>query len=282
MEKDSFSTAKPVVDSLIPYIDYYYFHESNHDEGAYAFVFYPNTHNALTIYKNSVIENHPGGSVAVPSDRSFFVCYTAIQPEAFQVRIQRPFSKIGIVFKPLGFNHFISEKLSELVPEKHGVGELGGDFKKKMLPILQKVFQETNTDRKVKLLDTFLASEQTAFEEEQLKKAVDLSICSKGNIPVNKLATEVGVSRRTLGRLFLEHCRCSPKTYLNVVKFRRALKLYMDATDKPRLIDVATETDFYDQSEFIHHFKKLTGYNPGKELKEILLIGEQDTFWKIQ
>ncbi|HKK39124.1 MAG TPA: helix-turn-helix domain-containing protein [Cryomorphaceae bacterium] len=282
MEIDSFITARPAINRLTPYIDYYYFHESRSMDGAYEFVFYPNTHNALTIYKNSVLENLQIKSVAVPSDQEFFVCYSAIQPKAFHVHIKRPYTKIGVVFKPLGFNHFIKEKLSELVPEKHGVGAINGEIKERLAPVLRQVFQETDSDKKVKLLDAFFVSEQKSFGEERLKKSVDLITRNHGNINVNEVATEVGLSRRTIGRLFLDHCRCSPKTYINVVKFRRALKLYMDAANKPRLIDVALGSEFYDQSEFIHHFKKFTGYNPRKELKEILSIGEADTFWKLR
>lgn len=282
MERDRFVAAAPADARLTPYIDYYYFHESLVDEGMYSFVFYPNTHNALTIYRHSIIEDYGMGSIAVPSAEEFFVCYTSIQSKAFQVHIKRPFNKIGIVFKPLGFNHFIGEKLCAMIPEKHGRSAINGALSERLKPLLRKVYDQANLDQKIKQLDDFFLDQQVPFREEGLKKAVAFIGERQGNIEVNEVAAATGISRRTLGRLFMEHCRCTPIAYIHVVRFRRALKLYMDAANKPRLVDVAMESDFYDQSEFIRHFKKFTGYNPKKELKEILALSQEGTYWKPQ
>jgi YesN/AraC family two-component response regulator len=71
------------------------------------------------------------------------------------------------------------------------------------------------------------------------------------------------------------------KEYLDIVRFRKALNMYQTIEKKPLLTSIALENGYYDQSEFIKHFKKVTGYNPKKLFKNIQHLGNEDTFWTL-
>lgn len=82
--------------------------------------------------------------------------------------------------------------------------------------------------------------------------------------------------------MFQKHLNCSVKDYLSVVYFRRALEIYNKSPEKKLLIDVALDADYYDQSEFISHFKKLTGFNPRRFFRKLVQYGKEETYWSIE
>ncbi len=279
MESDLFYTARPQDPRLIPLIDYYYFHRSQQDEGSHDFIFYPNTYNGLTIYQNSIVRVLGDRSETIPSTEEFCLSYITVQTKAFQVVMHRPFNKLGVVFKPLGFNHFIEEKLTDFLRESDYLTTTE-DWGVGMREQIRQVFATEDPEIKARLLDDFFSSRLIPFRESRLQQVVDLIHTAEESLHVGELADRIGVSRRTLGRLFEDHLRCNPKAYLKVVQFRKALNTYMNTTPKPKLIELAMNSDFYDQSEFIHTFKKITGYNPKYELSQILPYSQHGTYWK--
>jgi len=132
---------------------------------------------------------------------------------------------------------------------------------------------------KVKLLDGYFESQLVGFEEDRLEKAIDCLVNSSEKYTVEKLATEVAVSRKTLLRLFTKHLNCSVKDYIHIVQFRKAVETYQASQKKLQLGEVAHRNNYYDQSDFIKRFKKITGFNPKRFFKDIKHLGNEDTFW---
>ncbi|MFT4602060.1 MAG: hypothetical protein ACI857_002246 [Arenicella sp.] len=42
---------------------------------------------------------------------------------------------------------------------------------------------------------------------------------------------------------------------------------------------LAYDMDYYDQSEFIHHFYKITGVNPKRFFFDLVSYGDKSTYW---
>lgn len=275
-EKGSFTTIKPNSDIISPHIAYYYFHEKLEGDPV-NFIFYPHTRCGLTTYKNSKTlhqdkkaTTHPDPSVA------YTQLYSGIIDYAVRVTMIPPFRKIGIAFNPIGINYFISEPLNGLI---HPMGSEFTYFLEDMKFTLDKVYVQDQIIEKVKLLDDYFENRYSQLIDKRIDKVIKLIYDSEERVSVQYLADSLSISRKTLLRLFKLHLNCSVKEYLNIVQFRKAISTYQDAKKKMQLSEVAHSTNYYDQSDFIKHFRKVTGYNPKKFFDGIEHIGDEDTFW---
>ncbi len=85
-----------------------------------------------------------------------------------------------------------------------------------------------------------------------------------GAIRVDELADRVGVSPRTLERLFLEHVGISPKTFARMVRFQNAVARLRSGRSFSSFADLAIACGYTDQSHFIKDFKTLAQRLPSE------------------
>ncbi len=277
-ELEHYRSIKPVNIELQKYIAYYYFDYSLKTDTKKEYIFYPHYRNALTVYKNSKISfGENSSNVTYDLNAGYEIIYTGIHLHSRMGKIETPFQKIGIVFQPLGLNNFIKEPLNKIVDKspKPNFDYFGDSFQM----ILNKVFETDDVQKKVHALDTFFIKKLYPFQERRLIKAIDLIF--NQDLSVQELSEVLNMNRKTLFRLFKKHLNCSPKEFITIVKFRKALNLYQSEEHKPQLTELAYTNDYYDQSDFIKNFKKVTGFNPKKFFSNISHLGSQDTFWTV-
>ncbi len=276
--KDSFVTVKPKSQLIKNHIAYYYFHKSELIDFSNKFQYYPNYKNALTIYKHSNIKYQGNHSMSYPDKTTpFYMAYSGVQSQPRIAEIKAPFNKIGIIFQPLGLHHFIKEDLKKIISqtEDKTFNYFGDPLTKSC-----KLIYETNSiDEKVQLLDAFFTTHYANFNEERLKRAVQLLLEPEQEYTVQGLAGTLQIHRKTLLRLFIKHLNCTVKDYIGIIQFRKALNQYQNAENKPQFVELAYKSNYYDQSNFINHFKKITGFNPKRLFKGMDHIGNEDTFF---
>ncbi|WP_347925915.1 AraC family transcriptional regulator [Pontimicrobium sp. SW4] len=275
---DTFKTIQPKCKDLSKRIAYYYFHESKNENFSKDIIYHPHYLVALNVYKNvRVVLNEKGRTYIPVKSNQAEVLLTINNKTSKVVRLRGSFNKIGIVFYPLGINHFINRPLSEVVTDNRvsRFDYFGKDF----ITISDLAFRESNLKNKREILDSFFKSHFKKIEEERIVKAVNI-IFNATEIPkVKELASNLSISRKTLLRLFRKHLCFSVEEFKSVVKFRRALTLYEAAVKKPSLTQVAIENQYYDQPEFINHFKSLTGFNPKKFFSSTKQIHTNGPHW---
>ncbi len=280
-QSDFFITQKSNSPFLKKYIAYYYFHKCEKKLQT-QYLYHPHYKKALSIYKNSIIKWQGDNSWTIPAPESnpnYFYFYESIQKTSKHVFLQAPFDKIGIVFHPLGINHFINQPLSTTL--KQFQGQSFSYFDSSIKYYLDSIYQSKDIHQKVLLLDTYFTTLYVGFNETRLVKAIHLLTYKNPSFTVSELASILQINRKTLFRLFKKHLACSVKDYIHTVRFRKALLIYQKKKSSFSLTDLAYESDFYDQSEFIHHFKRLTGFNPKKFFREIKKFGNEDTMWTL-
>ena len=180
-------------------------------------------------------------------------------------------------FSPLGLNNFITESLSEVAPNQLN---LEFDyFRETMNPVLDLVYDTDNIDNKVDLLDQYFLSVYVGFQNDTLETAIRIILNTNNKISVNELSEKLKVSRKTLLRLFRKHQNCTVQDYIKLIRFRKAIDIFQKTSQKTSFTELALRADYYDQSDFINHFKKLSGFNPKSFFKNLQHVGDQDTFW---
>ena len=84
-----------------------------------------------------------------------------------------------------------------------------------------------------------------------------------GQVKVKELAEQLGVSRRTLERLFAEHVGVAPKKFARILHFQNSLTT-LRARRFRDSAELAFACGYSDQSHLIKDFKALTGRLPSQ------------------
>lgn len=115
---------------------------------------------------------------------------------------------------------------------------------------------------KVQAIENWFISQlnSKAIKPSNGQKAAQYIIDSKGEISIQKIIEDVGVSERSLERYFKSHIGVSPKFYSRIIRFSNIFNLVQVADFN--WSDVTYLAGFYDQSHFIKNFKEFTGEEP--------------------
>lgn len=281
MNKEKFITKKPKSTFLQQHISYYYFHSSSEKLTRKKIAFYPNIKNALTIYNKSKVSFYEDYSIVKPDTSiDYSVCYSGVQKVSRLTEIIGPFDKIGIVFNELGINHFINTELSSVLNDHWDKSFTY--FGEALLSSCQLIYEEKDLDKKVELLDAFFENKYCGFDNISFKNCIDIILNEKDKLTVNELSEQSQIKPKTLLRLFKKHLCCTVKTYLNIVQFRKVLNEFLLKNKHLSLTDLALNNQYFDQAQFIHHFKKLAGEKPKAFFRNVKHLGEEATFWTIQ
>ncbi len=84
----------------------------------------------------------------------------------------------------------------------------------------------------------------------------------EAGIPIEKLATSVGLSRRQLERVFQEKAKMSPATAFRRLRMERARQILL-ASEKP-IIEVALDVGFASTSHFTREFRRTYDRTPAE------------------
>lgn len=99
--------------------------------------------------------------------------------------------------------------------------------------------------------------------------AVNTIVRSPQSQSISAIAAKAGYSQKHLIRLFKDHVGLSPKGFLKIMRFQKAVQ-EISGPKKPDWTRIAFESGYYDQAHFINDFKAFSGFSPGQYLhKEI-------------
>lgn len=279
--QEEFITIKPKSALLQQHISYYYFHYSLDDSLIKRYIYYPHTKSALTIYKNSKAFYSPNHSKTAPDEHtSYSFLYSGIQKQLRTAEIIAPFHKIGVVFNELGINHFVKEPMASISNDP--IDKSFNYFGEELTLACDLIYANKEIDEKVDHLDRFFESMFCGFSDQKFKHCIALIVNSTKKLTVAEVSTKTAISPKTLLRLFKKHLGCTTKDYINIVQFRKSLNNFLLTNTPVSLTELAINNEYYDQSQFISHFKKLSGTNPKKFFKNIKHLSTEDIFWTLQ
>ena len=279
MFKEDFITVAPQNVLLHKLIPYYYFYQTFDPQFFKHFHYYPHYRLGLTIQKNSIVTWNEEVRVTKPMEGETSIVLTKNLKKRRLAKDHGIINKICIAFEPLGINHFINTPLSLLSSESLSYFDYFGE---EFEYICEEVFNTSDVNNKVALLDDFFVSKLNGFCEFRIAEAVELILENDQNLSLQEIADRMAVNRKTINRLFHKHLGCSPQSFRQSVKFRKALNQYQDRETNQNLTHLAYDNHYYDQSELILHFKKLTGQAPKSLFSSIKRVGAFDVFWAIQ
>lgn len=105
----------------------------------------------------------------------------------------------------------------------------------------------------------FLTDLMPGVNRGHTQAAVSRVVASRGQKSVTQLADELGISRRSIHRLFDRDVGLSPKQYATTMRFQNALHVLRNCQSS---LDAISECGYFDQAHLIHEFRRITGITP--------------------
>lgn len=105
-------------------------------------------------------------------------------------------------------------------------------------------------------------------------------ICKKifstnGQIDIAELFRISNVSKRSLQIRFKKATGLTISKFINIIKLRSAIDRIQDSKDYVKLIDIATDSNYFDQAHFIKNFKDVTKVSPKKFVSSMFLLSKK-------
>lgn len=200
-----------------------------------------------------------------PSRPHSLICGTILQGES--IRFHKGATYFGIrltptqslYIRPAPFRDLVDRQLP-LGDVMQGVGNLCDAIAE------QECFSARVALFEQHLLPKLLSSDQSSLLLDYCLRKI---YTSKGNVTVEQLAEEIGVSTRYLRKKFVDTLGLSPKQYSRITRFQNTLSSLL--TQKRGSGIIAIEHGYYDQAHFIKDFKYFTMFTP----MQISLLIEQ-------
>lgn len=238
---------------LTPYVRHYWLLES--DDITHVQRVIPTGHVELVFHRGSPLLRNgqiiPRTSVAGQS-HSFA-----------DLRLTGTVNMIVVVFHSFGAKAFFDMPLHELGGRVVPADELNLAGWKELEDKLSADVEDIDC---IRMIEAFLMSRLRPIPDYNYKRmaaAVQSVNSSAGALSVSQLAAEVCLSNKQFLRIFNEHVGTSPKEFMRVIRFHKALFILQN---NPRMsfTRLACECGYYDQAHMIRDFRLFSGYTPGE------------------
>ncbi len=207
----------------------------------------------------------------LPNSKSQIIdksCVIGIQSQTVLASRMDHCSLIGLKLTPIGAYALFGSHLNHFQGANCPIAELGVTW----LSNLDRNIQNCQDTAVVDLLSTQLTLQlHKAVGNRKLEMAtsyLDTILQVQGRINISELAKRHFVSVRQYQRNFSTFFGVSPKTFLNIIRFKQ---FYKSSTLQQKAPKNFLEYGYYDQTHFIKDFKKHLGISPSKSSNSLFL-----------
>lgn len=168
----------------------------------------------------------------------------------------------GAKFKPGGFYPFVQWPLSRLTDDSIGLREL---FGVQGQALEKKILARRDEEELVEVAETFLCEQSPERDDtvELIGRVVDCIINNPEITRVDDVVSRLGLSKRTLQRIFERYVGVSPKWVIRRYRLHEAADR-LAGGEAVNLPETALDLGYFDQAHFIKDFKKIVGTTPAK------------------
>lgn len=186
-------------------------------------------------------------------------CIGGQQNGYFDVIAEADTEMIGVEFKPYGAQVFFDFPVSHLSGKMVAISDFGD---RSLTHLEQMVASMPTIGQSIAAIEGWLTARLEVSRVDMLNvRRVASSVAHAiAGSDVDTMASAACVGVRHIDRLFAEIVGTSPKQYMRIRRFHRAMELIHRGM--PQLADVAWAAGYYDVSHMIREFRLLSGYTP--------------------
>ncbi|MEL6970521.1 MAG: helix-turn-helix domain-containing protein [Bacteroidota bacterium] len=254
-------------EALQPYVQYILFNRVLPNAPSARVISYPNTNYCLGVQHGSCMRVDANGlrAHAQPGVHAY-VSGLYIKPHVFCEH--ESLDEICIDFTMAGYQRFF-QKVAGCY--QFGADILPTHFGPQAVPFFEYVFQLPDLEVRGQGVEQFLL-----FRLRQLQQHVQdyqyLLDCDLGEFSAGALAAQLGLSERSMQRLFRKHFAVTPKQYLRIQRFRAVLSTIRSAPTAVCWEQLAYRFGYFDYSHFRRDILQLTGLTPSAFFGSLSLI----------
>jgi AraC-like DNA-binding protein len=180
---------------------------------------------------------------------------------AFDALWMGKFRDFVICFQPAGFHRLFRIPMMELSDRTHEASEvIGGEVRL----LHERLYESASLEEMAHVSESFLLKRMAAahgFHPVQVAAAGILA--RHGQVHLDELVREAGLSQRQFERKFIEQVGMGPKLYCRVGRLNYALRLKEAQPDRP-WTDITYQAGYFDQMHLVRDFKLLAGATPSE------------------
>jgi len=167
---------------------------------------------------------------------------------------------VGARFRPGGFFPFFGRDVVELSERELSVAAVFGE---EGASLEADVSAATTDDARIERIESFLRSREPKLDELALlaARAVEIARTDPSVARAGELAARVGVTTRTLERVFRRYVGVGPKWIVRRFRVHEACERISGGA-VPCWSSLAQELGYFDQAHFIRDFKSQVGRTP--------------------
>jgi len=287
---DNLQTIYPVSPLLKDHIYCYYTIDTTPAHFKSKHYSFPHTYNALSIYNSAAFDKDSNDLRVKGNSNNTPLCILQGKRQGpLLVDLEGSFSRLTILFKPLGLNYFIDKAQGKILTSNpsrfnHWDGEAFNNM-------LNQFFTGSDIYKNLHHFEAFLCNIYRPLELNPLQQALTLLSDFEHELPIEEIAHTVGLPLRTFNRLFKLYMGVSPVTHQRVARFRHSLENKLFDHKLKKLTEIGYQSNFYDQSYFIKLYNQLSGSNPKTLFNTVERVGDSKLVfqfrnvsfgWKIQ
>jgi len=166
---------------------------------------------------------------------------------------------ISIIFKPWGLYPFLNIPQDRLISSPIDLELL----LKSNNNLTQRIADEEKHEKKAATLNEYFYSLLTKMDRHlnPVSSSAGMILNSGGNMSIDGLCKHFNLNIKTIERNFKNVVGITPKAFSNIIRFNGAFE-DIKSGKFGDIHDVIYRHGYYDQSHFIHEFKKYTGLSP--------------------
>jgi AraC-like DNA-binding protein len=179
--------------------------------------------------------------------------------ESLLIDTSKPFSAIGVRFKPGGGFPFFSVPAGEL----HNVSvPLEAVWGSSAAAVTEQVWSAQSPEARFTVLERALLERMNQTERHPaVGYALDEIRNSQGGCAIATLTDSIGLSARRFIEVFRNEVGLAPKLFCRIRRFNEVL-LMLDHTPELDWTEIAIGGGYFDQAHFIHDFRAFSGVSP--------------------
>jgi AraC-like DNA-binding protein len=182
---------------------------------------------------------------------------SGINTEPYLCKIDKSFSLTTVSFYPFAIKALFGIDAFELTDELPDFQNFAPKY------LIEMLLNTENQKERIEIISNFLLKKINAISHNDI--IVEQSLIWLNQNPIEDsvphLLEYFNISERQLERKFKTNMGLSPKQFLRVTRFEKALNM-LHGNQFSSLTDLAFELNYVDQSHFIREFKEFSNYTP--------------------
>ena len=218
------------------------------------------THTSMIITVKSNVEINCNNTKTIPPPFSIKGAFDA--PFHFSY-LNGEIRSIIVDFHPIGMHEITGQSGTRFTNKFVDAHEIWNEVE--VTELFNKLSAPISIHEQVSLIDRFLEEKAPNVLSEKsliVEKADELARTNNYQQSIKEFTHELGVSETSMRRAFKEVLGISPKQYFARALFEEILKRY--SVEKQNMIDVLSDSQFYDFSHINKWFKKFTHTSPSE------------------